>query len=133
MNKELLFAAIARNAGINKWIDRLMYCGDAGDNYNDVNCKDCLVYSSCCIIPDETLNLMKILQLRNLWNTWYGKAGILHYAKVHIGVDSEDDTKLLDCYETRRAPLVRIVNSIKLYHGVLIKKKKNSSRSLNKL
>ena len=103
MNKELLFAAIARNAGINKWTDILMYCGDAGDDYNDVDCKDCLFYSSCCIIPDETLNLMKILQLRNLWNTWYGKAGILHYAKMHIGVDSEDDTKLLDCYETKRA------------------------------
>ena len=46
MKKELLFAAIARNAGINKWTDRLMYCADAGDNYNDVDCKDCLVYSS---------------------------------------------------------------------------------------
>lgn len=103
MKKELLFAAIAQNAGINKWTDILMYCGDAGDNYNDVDCKDCLVYSSCCIIPDETLNSMKILQLQNLWNTWYGKAGILHYAKMHIGVDSEDDTKLLDCYETKRA------------------------------
>lgn len=29
MRKELLFAAIAPNTGINKWTDRLMYCADA--------------------------------------------------------------------------------------------------------
>lgn len=104
MRKELLFAAIARGAGINKWTDRLMYCADASDDYNDVNCNDCLVCSSCCIVSDETLNLMKILQLQNLWNTWQGKAEILHYAKVHMGVDSEDDTKFLDCYETGHTP-----------------------------
>lgn len=103
MKKETLFAAIAPNAGINKWTDRLMYCADAGDDYNDVDCNDCMFCVSCGVVPDETLNLMKILQLQNLWNTWFGKTEILRYAKVHIGVDSEDDTDLFDCYETGRA------------------------------
>ena len=104
MRKETLFAAIAPNTGINKWTDRLMYCADAGDDYNDVDCNDCLVCPSCGRVPDETVDLMKILQLQNLWNnTWQGKAEILHYAKVHIGVDLEDDTDLFDCYETGHA------------------------------
>ena len=103
MRKETLFAAIAPNAGINKWTDRLMYCNDSGDIYNDVNCNDCMFCVSCGVVSDETLNLMKILQLQNLWNTWQGKAEILHYAKVHIGVDLEDDTELFDCYETGHA------------------------------
>lgn len=101
MKKELLFAAIAPSAGIDKWINRLMYCDDTNDIHNDVDCTRCLFYSSCCIVPDETLNLMKILQLQNLWNTWFGKTEILRYAKVHMGVDSEDDTKFFDCYDDK--------------------------------
>lgn len=103
MRKETLFAAIAPSAGIHKWTDRLMYCGDTNDIFNDVDCKDCIFCSSCCSVSEETLNLMKVLQLQDLWNTWFGKTEILGYAKVHIGVDLEDDTELFDCYETGHA------------------------------
>lgn len=33
MKKELLFAAIAPNTGINKWTDRLMYCAQRRIDY----------------------------------------------------------------------------------------------------
>lgn len=101
MKKETLFDAIAPFIGINRWTNRLMYCNDAGDDYNDVDCADCLFCSFCCIVPDETLNLMKILYLKDLWNS-KEKTEILNYAKVHVGVkiDSENDIELFDCYET---------------------------------
>lgn len=103
MRKETLFAAIAPSAGINKWTNRLMYCNDSGDIYNDVNCNDCIFCSSCSVIPEEQLNLKKILWLKQHWEEWNCRTEVLDYAKVHIGVDSEDDTDLFDCYETGHA------------------------------
>lgn len=103
MRKEILFAAIAPYIGVNKNTNRLMYCNDAGDDYNDVNCNDCTFCSSCGVVSEEKLNLMKIMWLKEHFNNWNDKTEILDYAKVHVGVDSEDDTKLFDCYEGGRA------------------------------